>query len=66
MKKWVERIAALSFGLGIGFGIIRGYVTMGTILFVIAGGLWLYANIAFEAFEESEEPEGEETQSKGG
>lgn len=47
-KKRIENLGFLFFGLGVGFGIISHWVTIGTICFILAGISWIYANVAYK------------------
>ena len=47
-KKRIENIGFLFFGLGVGFGIICHWIITGTICFLLAGGFWIYANVAYK------------------
>ena len=41
MKKFIENISGLCFGLGVGVGIIAHYTEIGIVCFIVAGIGWL-------------------------
>lgn len=41
MRRAINIGSGLAFGMGIGFGMISGQVTLGTVCFILAGMGWL-------------------------